>query len=563
MSSDHNNLITAQATDSSLGDGALPQVQRNTVHALIIDAGSEGSRMHVYEYFGRILESTSDVILAAAGKKLTYPSTNSQWTERLSPGLNSLASVENDDDLIAGVVEYLTPLLDFAKQMLFEKQNMFSHFPIYLHATAGMRELIPEDRMRIMTAVHSVLDDPDFNPFAFTHEYARVISGEEEAVFGWTAINFLLQTLLDNTAGQGTVVNPTLTYGALDMGGASTQISFYDSRQDVMSNLFKLQIGASKHWNVYAHSYLTFGVVSAYRRLNAKLYSTSNASQSDATTNFNNSTVYNPCLPGKSLYNFTSNIEIGPDGIENKGSTFYTVQIANPNDGGDFNQCAKIALQLLEKAGDKFCNFSHSGDCSFAGVYQPRLPTENSNNFGEFFAFGHFYHLWESLRLEPRSNLNQLREKAIILCGMSLDELTLYNENYGLNISVNDLPEICFRSAFTFQILHKGYGFALDSNVTASRDINGQQVSWALGSILYEINTRPWIYLENNTLTVATPKTQNWTAIFIVGFLFYLLAIPFCFYVRRRRTSSYVKLDSLRGDELESFGPNVNKGYES
>lgn len=35
-----------------------------------------------------------------------------------------------------------------------------------------------------------------------------------------------------------------------------------------MANLFKLQIGPQKHWNVYAHSFLYFGVVSAYNPYN-------------------------------------------------------------------------------------------------------------------------------------------------------------------------------------------------------------------------------------------------------------------------------------------------------
>jgi len=215
-----------------------PKIQRDTVHALVIDAGSTGSRMHVYEYEPRLLTTPADVSLAASGRKLTYPSTNSLWTERLSPGINTLASIENDTELTAAVTSYLTPLLDYARSILAEKQTMFSHFPIYFRATGGMRALKPPDRIRIMNSVRTVLDDVAFNPFAFTHEFARVISGEEESVFGWTAVNFLMNTLLNNTSGQGTVVNPSLTYGALDMDGASVQISFFDPQQDIMSSLF-------------------------------------------------------------------------------------------------------------------------------------------------------------------------------------------------------------------------------------------------------------------------------------------------------------------------------------
>jgi hypothetical protein len=44
----------------------------------------------------------------------------------------------------------------------------------------------------------------------------------------------------------------------IEMGGASTQIDFFEPNGDVMANLFKLQIGAARHWNVYVHSLLVF-----------------------------------------------------------------------------------------------------------------------------------------------------------------------------------------------------------------------------------------------------------------------------------------------------------------
>jgi Golgi nucleoside diphosphatase len=528
-----------------------PKIQRDTVHALVIDAGSTGSRMHVYEYEPRLLTTPADVSLAASGRKLTYPSTNSLWTERLSPGINTLASIENDTELTAAVTSYLTPLLDYARSILAEKQTMFSHFPIYFRATGGMRALKPPDRIRIMNSVRTVLDDVAFNPFAFTHEFARVISGEEESVFGWTAVNFLMNTLLNNTSGQGTVVNPSLTYGALDMDGASVQISFFDPQQDIMSSLFKLQIGSSRHWNIYAHSYLKFGTFSALERLNARLYHNSDPYSL---------LVYNPCSPGRYFYNFTSNIFFGSNDIEYQNQTFYTVNMANPNDKGDYYKCADVVLQLLELSSNAFCIFSHNSDCTFAGVYQPKIPAENVNNFAEFLAFGDFHYVWKILQLDTRSNLRKLQEKSIDVCNMSIDELLVYNESSRLNISTTEqLVESCFRAVFAFQMLHIGFGFALDSNITATNVINGQKVSWALGSVLYEINTRPWIYVDSNAKSAETPaQNLNWTAICIAGLLFYVIAIPICLSFRkrrmRRRVSDYPKI----GTESE-----VSNGMES
>ena len=85
-------------------------------------------------------------------------------------------------------------------------------------------------------------------------------------------------SLIENSVGSGAVLQANLTYGVVEMGGASLQIGFFEPFADIMSNLFKLQIGAAKHWNVYVHSFLYFGVNSAYDRLNARLVASATSS---------------------------------------------------------------------------------------------------------------------------------------------------------------------------------------------------------------------------------------------------------------------------------------------
>lgn len=88
-----------------------------------------------------------------------------------------------------------------------------------------MRALTSENRIRIMKAVRSLFHDNTFCPFWFEDERARTISGEEEAIYGWTGINFLVGTMMQDARGQpGAVPNPRLTYGALDMGGKNFKL---------------------------------------------------------------------------------------------------------------------------------------------------------------------------------------------------------------------------------------------------------------------------------------------------------------------------------------------------
>jgi len=142
---------------------------------------------------------------------------------------------------------------------------------------------------------------------------ARIISGEEEAIYGWTAINYLMGTLLENEAGFGAVTAPNKTFGALDLGGASTQISFFQPDEDVVANLFKMQV-ASKHWNVYAHSFLYFGANLARERMGARIVWETDLNNGVGTGE--SPTYINPCLPSDKSAGFTSKIHFLDDGIE-------------------------------------------------------------------------------------------------------------------------------------------------------------------------------------------------------------------------------------------------------
>lgn len=42
---------------------------------------------------------------------------------------------------------------------------------------------------------------------------------------------------------------------------------------------------------------------------------------------------------------------------------------------------------------------------------------------------------------------------------------------------------------YVFQLLGKGYGFKMDDHITATDVISGPNPGWALGAMMYEINT--------------------------------------------------------------------------
>jgi Golgi nucleoside diphosphatase len=138
---------------------------------MMIDAGSQGTRIHIYEFEARILSKKRETEDAVSGKKLSMPTTDTRWTNRLIPGLDTFAYIDDDSMLFEQLTEYLYPLIEFAKKVLIGKKQHWDHYPIYLKATGGLRQLPRPYRIRLITAVRTILQNTTFNPFYFEHEY--------------------------------------------------------------------------------------------------------------------------------------------------------------------------------------------------------------------------------------------------------------------------------------------------------------------------------------------------------------------------------------------------------
>ena len=105
-----------------------------TTRGLLIDAGSGGSRLHVYEWQPRVFKQVPPPI--------SYPTTNEAYTGRISNGVQ-LCWRENqtEEDLLENLTNHLAPLLDFARSALTDQgmQDQFATIPIWFKATGGVR----------------------------------------------------------------------------------------------------------------------------------------------------------------------------------------------------------------------------------------------------------------------------------------------------------------------------------------------------------------------------------------------------------------------------------------
>mgnify|MGYP001344077220 FL=1 len=193
--------------------------------SVLLEAGSTGTRVYVYE--------------RVKAKEIA----GSRSPVKTPPGLH--AFVGNDSAL----KNYLLPLVDWAKDRVPEEE--WGATPLRLYATAGMRLVGDENAAKLYDACHTILNE---TPFLIRRSAIKTITGEDEAFFGAVGANYAVNAIdADETPsdGAGDLV------GALDLGGASTQVATA-LRQRVPPQLNK------KHFSVA--TYLGYGVERFHER---------------------------------------------------------------------------------------------------------------------------------------------------------------------------------------------------------------------------------------------------------------------------------------------------------
>ncbi|XP_013409873.1 ectonucleoside triphosphate diphosphohydrolase 5-like [Lingula anatina] len=205
----------------------------NEFAAIIFDAGSTGSRLHVYHF-------------AKGGSPGSLPKLLSEKFESIKPGLSSYA-----EDPVKGA-NSLAPLLDMAKKDVPEEQ--WSSTPIALMATAGLRLLPLPKSNALLSEVTKLFKS---YPFKLGEKGISIMDGTDEGIYSWLTLNFL----------NGGILGANRSSGALDLGGGSTQITFIPSEKETVEKAPKEYLKNidvfGKKFDLYTHSYLGLGMMSA------------------------------------------------------------------------------------------------------------------------------------------------------------------------------------------------------------------------------------------------------------------------------------------------------------
>ncbi|XP_059505012.1 ectonucleoside triphosphate diphosphohydrolase 5 isoform X2 [Stegostoma tigrinum] len=201
----------------------------NVFYGIMFDAGSTGTRIHIYSFIQKGLE---------------HPQVDSEIFESVKPGLSAYV-----DDPEQGA-ETVRELLDVAKQTI--PSTHWHSTPVVLKATAGLR-LLPEQKAQaLLLEVQELFED---SPFLVPDDCVSIMNGTYEGILAWITINFLTGHLYG--AGENTV-------GILDLGGASTQITFLPQAESTLDSAPKDYISSFEMFNnfykLYTHSYLGFGL---------------------------------------------------------------------------------------------------------------------------------------------------------------------------------------------------------------------------------------------------------------------------------------------------------------
>jgi apyrase len=133
---------------------------------VVIDAGSSGSRAHIFYYQNSAKGSLPVVQLPQDSHKIT-------------PGLSSFA----DEPELAQTA--LTDLVSYARDRV--PQERWQHTPIMLLATAGMRMIPRSQAEQVLKVCRRELAS---SGFLFREQWASVISGQDEGVYAWVAANY-------------------------------------------------------------------------------------------------------------------------------------------------------------------------------------------------------------------------------------------------------------------------------------------------------------------------------------------------------------------------------------
>ncbi|RMZ93452.1 ectonucleoside triphosphate diphosphohydrolase 5 isoform X1 [Brachionus plicatilis] len=386
---------------------------RNTIYTIVIDAGSTGSRLHVFKLNHDDFES----------KKFDIQLVNEELLLKVKPGLSAYSQ---NPKIAADSIE---PLLIRALEVI--PSSYHSYTRLSLKATAGLRLVSDKIADKILDHIRDL-----FKKYPFrikTETDVAILDGKFEGIYSWLTLNYALKSF--ETFSETSICS-------LDMGGGSTQVTFIPSQKiSNEQNLVSVKIDRTKY-NMFAKSFLGFGLMSA--RLSIIQNDPINLGAKE-------NRLFSRCIPnGK---NFT---------WSQQGKDFLLSSSIEKN-STSYENCSKIVSKTI---GDNF-------------EAPPGLESKN------IYAFSFYYDRLNNAKLFGDQHgglirIEKIKEAAKLFCNGG------YNQN--IDSEDKDFGFLCMDLTFIYSILVHGYGLSDAKEIFVSNQVNGMEISWALGAAFHMLN---------------------------------------------------------------------------
>lgn len=407
---------------------------------------------------------------------------NNKWSFSVKPGLDSFL---NNQKKIAP--DHLKPLLDYAKSIVPSSQQYRT--PIFLHGTGGMRVLRPTDANTLLLIACQYIQQKSYFFIPSCRTHVNLIDGEMHGIFGWTAVNYLAGTL--EVPRRGFRGKGPSTYGFLDMGGASTQVTFVPNATEIeqhsnslfTANLPSLEGNHDLSFQISSSSYLRYGV---------------NEIQNQVVNTFLD-VRENPCAPRglSTVYDVSTSRVVSFQPKDTDSENGRKVQAGQDTRSG-YTQLTGIG------------SFDLCQESMIPFVVNMRSGTSPRFNLVDHFVGVSEY--WETMHDgfqmdNGKFDVEELKSKVKMFCDSDWKSIdTDYTNGQFPGLDRNRLYDLCFRSTWVLTVVEYGLKLAntrqkrdslLGSDNDTDKpyefshplqsvsDINGMKYSWTLGRALY------------------------------------------------------------------------------
>lgn len=399
---------------------------KGTQYAVVFDAGSTGSRVHVYSFGGDM-------------ELIPINGVGIEFAKKVKPGLSAYA--DNPEE----AADSLKQLLQSAVEVVPEAARPVT--PVRLGATAGLRLISDVKANKILAAVRKLIAGT--TAFKFEKGWVSVLEGSQEGSFMWITVNYLLSNFGKSYPS---------TVGIVDLGGGSVQMAYAISEEQ-FKKAAKLKGGDAyitemslngMNYHLYIHSYLNYGILAARGQV---LNLTMNKASPCILKGYNGTYVYN--------------------GISYKSLA--------PSLGGSFHKCRKIVKTALKL--DQVCNYEN---CTFGGVWNGG----GGDGQKDIFLTSYFYDRANEVGListnlsNGKASLKELGKVAQMACTITYKDA----EKKYPKIWTESLPYVCMDLVYQYSLLVDGFGIKSKRELTFVDSLKYKDypvdVSWAIGGAI-------------------------------------------------------------------------------